>query len=150
MVQYLPCYEWLLREVKRYGSKWKKCWAQEPALKKIISLVPNILTEYVQIMDTTLYPGWQDYLKCFLQVGGLIEGVPPSDSITPVAVDIMIEPTGQIKIHCTLDQVRPSWLTFRLHIIIFTRFAVNHTEYGGALYHSLLCHTPSSCSKWIE
>lgn len=106
VVQYLPCYEWLLREVKRYGPKWKKCWAQEPALKKIISLVPNILIGHVQIVDTTLYPGWQDYLKCFLQVGGLIEGVPPSDSITPVAVDIMIEPSGQIKIHCTLDQVR--------------------------------------------
>lgn len=105
VTQYLPCYNWVLKEAKRYGSKWSKYWAQEKALKTITSYLPDILAGHTQIVDTLLYLQWEDFLQHFLQVGGLIEGVPPSDSITPISVDILINPTGQVKVLCSLDQV---------------------------------------------
>lgn len=85
---------------------WTKCWAQEAAVTKICSYLPEILSKHVCIADTTLYPDWPHFLKQFLRVGGLIEGTPPSDSVTPLAVDLLIEPTGQFKVLCTLDQVK--------------------------------------------
>lgn len=105
MIQHLPCYEWVVKEAKRYGSKWKKYWAQEQALKKISSYLPDLLTKHACVVDIALYPRWRDFLEQFLQLGGLIEGAPPSDSVTPIAVDLLIEPTGDVKLLCTLDQV---------------------------------------------
>ena len=37
--------------------------------------------------------------------GGIIEGSPPSDSITSLSVDVLIEPTGTTKIISAADQV---------------------------------------------
>lgn len=93
-----------MKEAKRYGSKWTKPWAQEQAITTIASYLPTLLTEHAHVADT---PQWEAFLVTFLQMGGIIEGVPPSDSITPVAVDILIEPTGQVKVLCSLDQVSP-------------------------------------------
>ena len=105
VIQHLPCYDWVVKEAKRYGSKWTKCWAQEQALKIIASFLPNLLAEHAHIIDTTLYLQWEDFLEQFIHMGGLIEAIPPSDSTTPIAVDILIEPTGQVKVLCTMDQV---------------------------------------------
>lgn len=104
MTQHLPCYNWLLNEIRRYGSQWTKSWAQEQALKTVSSYLPELLHDHVHIVDHVLYPRWSDFLQNFISSGGLIEGVPPSDSITPLSVDILIEPTGQVKVLCTLDQ----------------------------------------------
>ena len=38
-------------------------------------------------------------------LGGMVEGCPPSDSVTPVTVDIFIEPTGMVNILSAQDQV---------------------------------------------
>ena len=38
-------------------------------------------------------------------VGGIIEGCPPSDSVTSLSVDVLIEPTGTTKIISAADQV---------------------------------------------
>lgn len=35
----------------------------------------------------------------------MVEGCPPSDSVTPVTVDIFIEPTGTVNILSAQDQV---------------------------------------------
>ena len=105
MIEHLPCYAWVVKEAKRYGSKWTKCWAQEQALKKISSHLPDILSEHTEISDATLYPTWGKFLEAFLEAGGLIEASPPSDSLTPLAVDISIQPTDQVTLHCTLDQI---------------------------------------------
>lgn len=103
--QYLPCYDWVVKEARRYGSQWTRRWAQEQAITTITSYLPDTLAKHACVADTALYPRWKDFLKDFLQRGGMIEGIPPSDSITPVAVDLLIDPTGHVQVLCTWDQV---------------------------------------------
>ena len=105
ITRHLSCYEWVFKEAKRYGSKWKKQWAKENALKRISSELLKILTEHAQTVDSKLYPLWTDFMKHFYEVGGIIEGVPPSDSVTPLAVELLIEPNGKVRIFSTMDQV---------------------------------------------
>ena len=105
MIEHLPCYAWVVKEAKRYGSKWTKCWAQEQALNKISSYLPNILNEHAEVVETSLHPTWDHFLNTFLQAGGVIEAAPPSDSVTAIAVDIFIDPTQEVTLHCTLDQI---------------------------------------------
>ena len=105
MTDHLHCHQWLLRECERYGKKWKKKWAQEHALKRIVAELPSILSSHARPVDRDLFPTWNDFLERFLNQGGLIEGVPPSDSVTALSVDMLIEPTGDICILTTQDQV---------------------------------------------
>ena len=125
IIKYLPCYEWVVKEAERYGSKWTKVWAQEKAVKMICSYLPEILSEHVHVVDTELYPEWEHYLKQFLRVGGVIEGTPPSESVTPLAVDLLIEPTGAVKVLCTLDQV----LLIYCYVIMCTPSTVKVTMF---------------------
>ena len=56
-------------------------------------------------MNFDLYPTWDAFLNEFLVKGGLIEGSPPSDSITSLSVDLFIDPVGEVKVLATHDQV---------------------------------------------
>lgn len=107
--EYLPCYKWVVREASRYGPKWKKRWAQEHAIKRIASELPRVLTEHAQTVEPNLYPHWTDFLRHFVEEGGFIEGTPPSNSVTSIAVELLIEPSGHIKVLSTHDQVCTQW-----------------------------------------
>ena len=56
-------------------------------------------------MNFDVYPTWDAFLNEFLVKGGLIEGSPPSDSITSLSVDLFIDPVGEVKVLATHDQV---------------------------------------------
>lgn len=142
MAQYLPCYDWVVKEANRYGSKWTKRWAQEKAITTITSYLAGILAEHAQAADTALYPQWEDFLRDFLQMGGIIEAVPPSDSITPIAVDILIEPTGQVKVLCTLDQVSASCVAVsdRLPDMTNQICSQQYKVWGGSVPQSSVPH----------
>lgn len=99
-------------------------------------------------MDTKLFPVWQDFMECFLSqgkachlvvsvvsecdaglplpcsLGGIIEGSPPSDSVTAVTVDALIEPNGIISILSTQDQVCMCYLRTRVSTAFTTHFCV--------------------------
>lgn len=94
-----------MREAQRYGKKWSKKWAQEKALKLVSVELPSIIASHAHPLDSKLFPSWSDFLKVFVSEGGLIEGTPPSESVTSLSVDLLIEPTGVVSIAAMRDQV---------------------------------------------
>ena len=74
-------------------------------MRRISSELLSILKSHATPVDSDLYPTWGAFLSDFLIKGGLIEGHPPSTSVTSLTVDMLIEPTGAIQILGTHDQV---------------------------------------------
>ncbi|XP_059161513.1 IQ domain-containing protein H-like isoform X2 [Physella acuta] len=105
VAQYLRCYKWARKEEQRYGEKWSKKWAQESAYIKIHAEIPDILSSYAQPVNTKVFPDWDAYLKAFLAKGGIIEACPPSENITTLTADLLIEPSGLVNILTCGDQV---------------------------------------------
>lgn len=105
MSSHLSCHAWVLRESQRYGAKWSKKWAQENAIKRILAELPAILVSHAHPVDRQLFPTWVEFLYEFFNQGGIIEGVPPSESITALTVDVLIEPDGAINVLSSGDQI---------------------------------------------
>ncbi|CAI8053072.1 IQ domain-containing protein H [Geodia barretti] len=102
---HLECHRWLVRESQRYGLNWSTLWAQEGARRRILLELPAILELYCRPVDTELYPNWRAFLADFLVNGGLIEGHPPSPSVTALTVDLFIDPRGDVTVVSTQDQI---------------------------------------------
>lgn len=107
ITDHLQCYNWALKESQRYGEKWNKKWAQEQALHRIAAELPKILEDHTVIVNKRVYPDWTSFFQVFKQ-GGVIEAAPPCQTshVTSVTVNMMIDPTGEIKLVSTGDQVR--------------------------------------------
>ena len=43
----------------RYGAKWSKKWAQEPAYRKILAELPEIIANHTTPINPDVYPNWQ-------------------------------------------------------------------------------------------
>ena len=56
---HLKCYDWCVKEAQRYGAKWSKKWAQEPAYRKILAELPEIIANHSIPINTDVYPTWQ-------------------------------------------------------------------------------------------
>ncbi|XP_040893854.1 IQ motif-containing protein H [Toxotes jaculatrix] len=106
---HLSCYNWALQEYRRYGPElWNTTWIQETVLLRYLDEIPEWLARYARPVKTSCYPNWTGFLKTFLRQGGVVEAYPPSDSVTCLTVDLLLEPGGGVTILSCGDQLHGS------------------------------------------
>uniref|UniRef100_A0A671SLM4 IQCH-like ATP-grasp domain-containing protein n=1 Tax=Sinocyclocheilus anshuiensis TaxID=1608454 RepID=A0A671SLM4_9TELE len=109
---HLKCRPWAQQEFSRYGpEQWRTSQSQESVMIKFLEEVPHLLASYAHPANTSCYATWTCFLEHFLREGGVIEAFPPSDSVTCLTVDLLVEPGGDVRMLSCGDQLRgPSGL----------------------------------------
>ncbi|XP_065135070.2 IQ motif-containing protein H [Paramisgurnus dabryanus] len=98
-VFHLRCHAWAQQQYKHHRSEqWRMLMTEvkKSVMKKFLEEVPHLLASYARPVNTSCYPTWACFLEHFLKEGGVIEAYPPSDNITCLTVDVLVEPGGDV------------------------------------------------------
>nr|XP_055030438.1 IQ motif-containing protein H isoform X1 [Misgurnus anguillicaudatus] len=98
-VFHLRCHAWAQQQYKHHRpEQWRMLMTEvkELVMKKFLEEVPHLLASYARPVNTSCYPTWACFLERFLREGGVIEAYPPSDNITCLTVDVLVEPGGDV------------------------------------------------------
>ncbi|XP_051726460.1 IQ motif-containing protein H isoform X1 [Ctenopharyngodon idella] len=143
-VCYLKCHQWAQQEFSRHGPKqWRTSLPQvrESVMTKFLEEVPHLLASYARPANTSCYSTWTCFLEHFLREGGVIEAFPPSDSVTCLTVDLLVEPGGDVHMLSCGDQLRgPSGL----EVVGCT---VPQSSICPDVLHSICNHIGQACQK---
>ncbi|KAM4572648.1 IQ motif-containing protein H [Odontesthes bonariensis] len=139
-VCHLSSYNWALQRYHRYGlDLWNSKWIQEPVLLRYLDEIPEWLAHYAQPAKSSCYPSWACFLKTFLRQGGVVEANPPSESVTYLTVDMLLEPGGEVTMLSCGDQLHGSC---HLEAIGST---VPQTSIHPETLHSICMHVGQAC-----
>ncbi|XP_042600039.1 IQ motif-containing protein H isoform X2 [Cyprinus carpio] len=141
---HLKCRPWAQQEFSRYGpEQWRTSQSQikESVMIKFLEEVPHLLASYAHPANTSCYATWTCFLEHFLREGGVIEAFPPSDSVTCLTVDLLVEPGGDVCMLSCGDQLRgPSGL----EVVGCT---VPQTSICPDVLHSICTRVGQACQK---
>uniref|UniRef100_A0A3Q3BB73 IQ motif containing H n=1 Tax=Kryptolebias marmoratus TaxID=37003 RepID=A0A3Q3BB73_KRYMA len=142
-VCHLGCYKWALQRYHRYGPDlWGSEWIQETVLLRYLDEIPEWLAHYAQPAKTSSYPSWSCFLKTFLRQG-VVEAYPPSESVTYLTVDMLLEPGGEVTMLSCGDQLHGSC---QLEVIGST---VPQTSVHPDALHSICVRVGRACLQHL-
>ncbi|XP_030621174.1 LOW QUALITY PROTEIN: IQ motif-containing protein H [Chanos chanos] len=105
-VSNLSCHSWAQQEFIRHEQEhWRNSWVQVRIWQSFLDEVPYLLFHHAKLLRTSRYRTWDCFMQDFLKQGGVIEAYPPSDSVTGLAVDLLVEPDGEVKMLSCSDQL---------------------------------------------
>ncbi|XP_031420660.1 IQ motif-containing protein H [Clupea harengus] len=96
---------WAQQQQARHQPQlWNTEWAKEEVLVRFLEEVPQLLAQHARPSNRTIYSTWEQFLAHFLRYGGVVEAYPPSESVTCLTVDLLVEPAGEVRVLCCGDQ----------------------------------------------
>ncbi|XP_063052588.1 IQ motif-containing protein H isoform X2 [Engraulis encrasicolus] len=108
---HLPSLAWAQqRRASHQPQHWDTEWAKEEVLIRFLEEVPQLLAKHAKPTHPDIFPTWDKFLSHFLRYGGVVEAYPPSDSVTCLSVDMLVEPgagagEGEVRVLSCGDQL---------------------------------------------